>query len=96
MNSKLVIRSPVSKAHVVASRVAQPVRRRTIAKGIELDWSDPDTILGALGAASGLLLGIGAPIFYTQRVEKDEKDLEELRELNRQNFKQTGEYLTPV
>ncbi|CAL8469063.1 g8604 [Coccomyxa elongata] len=42
----------------------------------------------------GLLVGIGAPLFYISRDEKDEQRLEELRELNRQTFKETGEYLS--
>jgi hypothetical protein len=55
-----------------------------------------DSILGAPGGALGLIVGIGAPIFYASRDEIDEKRLEELRELNRQNYKETGEYLTEV
>lgn len=62
--------------------------------GIEIDWSDPDTLIGVAGAVLGLAVGIGAPIFYASRDELDEKRLEELRELNRQTFKETGEYLT--
>lgn len=44
----------------------------------------------------GLGLGIGAPVFYTSRIDEDEKNLEDLRKLNRETFKQTGEYLTEV
>jgi hypothetical protein len=35
---------------------------------LELDWSDPDTQIGAFGAFAGLALGLGAPIFYGERV----------------------------
>ncbi|EIE21056.1 hypothetical protein COCSUDRAFT_30235 [Coccomyxa subellipsoidea C-169] len=62
--------------------------------GLEIDWSDPDTLIGVAGGVLGLLVGIGAPLFYISRDEKDEQKLEELRELNRQTFKETGEYLT--
>lgn len=44
----------------------------------------------------GVGLGIGVPVFYTTRIDKDEEDLEELRKLNRENFKETGEYLSDV
>lgn len=44
----------------------------------------------------GLSVGIGAPLFYISRDRADEKKLEELRELNRQTFKETGQYLTEV
>ncbi len=64
--------------------------------GLEIDWSDPDTLIGVAGGVLGLLVGIGAPLFYISRDEKDEQKLEELRELNRQTFKETGEYLTEV
>ncbi len=64
--------------------------------GLEIDWSDPDTLIGVAGGVLGLLVGIGAPLFYISRDEKDEQRLEELRELNRQTFKETGEYLSEV
>ena len=38
----------------------------------------------------------GAPLFYISRDERDEQRLEELRQLNRQTFKETGEYLSEV
>jgi hypothetical protein len=40
------------------------------------------------------VVGIGAPLFYINRMEKDEEKLEELRSLNRATFESTGEYLT--
>ena len=63
---------------------------------LNIDWSDPDVQVGALGAFAGLALGIGAPIFYVTRDERDEARLEELRALNRATKAETGEYLTPV
>ena len=33
-------------------------------RAIEIDWSDPDTWIGAGGAVLGLAMGIGAPILY--------------------------------
>ena len=41
-------------------------------RALDLDWSDPDTLTGAAGAVLGLLVGIGAPLFYISRDEKDE------------------------
>ena len=64
--------------------------------GLDLDWSDPDTLIGLAGAVLGITVGIGAPLFYISRDEADEKRLEELRELNRQTYKETGEYMTEV
>ncbi|KAK9821927.1 hypothetical protein WJX81_001988 [Elliptochloris bilobata] len=71
-------------------------RRRGVAPraGLEIDWSDPDTLVGVAGAVLGLAVGIGAPLFYISRDERDEARLEELRQLNRQTFKETGEYLS--
>lgn len=63
---------------------------------LDIDWSDPDTRIGAAGALLGLALGLGIPIFFVQREKIDEERLEELRALNRQTFKETGEYLSPV
>lgn len=80
----------------------QPLLRRHIASrqrvqaGIELDWSDPDTLTGAFAAVLGIVVGIGAPLFYISRDNADDKRLADLRELNRQNYKETGKYLTEV
>ena len=61
---------------------------------LDIDWSDPDTQIGALGAVLGLALGIGAPAFYASRDNRDEERLEELRALNRATYEETGEYMT--
>lgn len=63
-------------------------------RAIELDFSDPDTQLSMAGVALGLLLGIGAPVWYVSRTERDEERLEELRAMNRATFEETGEYMT--
>lgn len=50
-------------------------RRSSIApapRALELDWSDPDTLVGALGGVLGIVVGIGAPLFYISRDKKDE------------------------
>lgn len=63
---------------------------------LEIDWSDPDVQIGAFGAFLGVTVGIGVPLFYISRDERDEARLEELRALNRATKAETGEYLTPV
>lgn len=63
---------------------------------LDIDWTDPDVQIGVLGGVLGLGLGIGAPLFYSMRDDRDEERLEELRALNRATFKETGEYLTEV
>uniref|UniRef100_A0A6S8N2B1 Uncharacterized protein n=1 Tax=Dunaliella tertiolecta TaxID=3047 RepID=A0A6S8N2B1_DUNTE len=64
------------------------------ARAIELDFSDPDTQLAIAGVLLGLVAGIGAPLWYINRTERDEERLEELRAMNRANYSQTGEYMT--
>lgn len=81
--------------HQLASR-RQTAQRQQIRAGIELDWSDPDTLTGAFGAVLGIVVGIGAPLFYISRDNADDKRLSDLRELNRQNYKETGKYLSEV
>lgn len=61
---------------------------------LDIDFSDPDTQVGVLGAVLGLTLGIGAPIFYSLRDDRDEERLEELRALNRAVKEETGEYMS--
>lgn len=61
---------------------------------VEIDWSDPDVQIGAFGAVLGVIMGIGVPIFYVSRDERDEERLEELRALNRATKEATGEYMT--
>ncbi len=61
---------------------------------LDIDWTDPDVQIGAFGAVLGLTVGIGAPIFYISRDERDEARLEELRALNRATKQETGEYLS--
>ena len=72
------------------------LNKQRVASGIELDWSDPDTLTGAFAAGLGIAVGIGAPLFYISRDNADDKRLDDLRELNRQNYKETGKYLTEV
>ena len=74
----------------------QTAERQQTRAGIELDWTDPDTLTGAFAAVLGIAVGIGAPLFYISRDNADEKRLSDLRELNRQNYKETGKYLTEV
>ncbi len=71
-------------------------RQKRVQAGIELDWTDPDTLTGAFAAVLGIAVGIGAPLFYISRDNADDKRLADLRELNRQNYKETGKYLTEV
>lgn len=75
-------------------QIAQRQQRQQTRAGIELDWSDPDTLTGAFAAVLGIAVGIGAPLFYISRDNADDKRLSDLRELNRQNYKETGKYLT--
>lgn len=65
-------------------------------RAINLDLSDPDTLVAVGGALLGVALGVGVPAFYISRDRRDEQRLEELRELNRNTKLQTGEYMTKV
>jgi hypothetical protein len=92
-----------SRAAVAAMRPRRRLQQNTKAAEIvgpiadlDIDWSDPDTLIGASGAFLGLVAGLAIPIFFVQREKLDESRLEELRALNRETFKQTGEYLSPV
>jgi hypothetical protein len=106
--SQLAVVRPVKRSAAFSSTssssAARPLRnglaqqqRRPLAspcRAIEIDLSDPDTQLSLAGVVFGLLLGIGAPVWYVSRTERDEERLEELRAMNRANFQETGEYLT--
>jgi hypothetical protein len=82
---------------LVARPVSAPKRGATLARrAIELDFSDPDTQLSIAGVVLGLVLGIGAPVWYASRADRDEELLEEVRALNRANYEATGEYLSEV
>lgn len=101
-SSRLAVR-PFSGKQLPATRcrhhlapLRQSARRQQVRAGIELDWSDPDTITGAVAAVLGIAVGIGAPLFYISRDNADDKRLQDLRELNRQNYKETGKYLSEV
>eukprot|EP00471_Norrisiella_sphaerica_P011415 CAMPEP_0184497926 /NCGR_PEP_ID=MMETSP0113_2-20130426/37740_1 /TAXON_ID=91329 /ORGANISM="Norrisiella sphaerica, Strain BC52" /LENGTH=79 /DNA_ID=CAMNT_0026885241 /DNA_START=290 /DNA_END=529 /DNA_ORIENTATION=- len=56
--------------------------------------TDPDTQLAVFGAALGILGGIGFPLFYKLRDDADQERLKEIREMNRQQFEETGQYMT--
>jgi hypothetical protein len=74
-----------------------PKRGATLARrAIELDFSDPDTLVSIAGLVLGLGMGIGAPVWYASRADRDEELLEEVRALNRANYEATGEYLSEV
>jgi hypothetical protein len=88
-----------------SARAAAPIRiirpvalpaRRTVSpcRAIDIDISDPDTQVALAGCLLGVLFGIGAPIWYTNRTEVDNARLEELRALNRATFEETGEYMS--
>ena len=67
---------PPARPAAPAARPARSARRTpplpSPPRALDLDWSDPDTLTGAAGAVLGLLVGIGAPLFYISRDEKDE------------------------
>jgi hypothetical protein len=91
------VRSAAFRSSAAARPALRPVARPRLAgpcRAIELDFSDPDTQLSIAGVVLGLLLGIGAPVWYVKRTERDEERLEELRALNRATFQETGEYMT--
>lgn len=92
------ILSPAKRERLVAAKsglVEHMVQHHQMVLGaLEVDWSDPDVQIGALGAFLGIAMGIGVPIFYISRDERDEERLEELRALNRATKEATGEYMT--
>ena len=88
-------RNVVVQSGLMEQVVQQLVVPQSLVVGaVEVDWSDPDVQIGALGAFLGLVMGIGVPIFYVSRDERDEERLEELRALNRATKEATGEYMT--
>lgn len=88
-------RNVVVQSGLMEQVVQQLVVPQSLVVGaVEVDWSDPDVQIGALGAFLGVVMGIGVPIFYVSRDERDEERLEELRALNRATKEATGEYMT--
>lgn len=92
------ISNPMRSLAPVAARPSTASKRgATLARrAIELDFSDPDTQLSIAGIVLGLLFGIGAPVWYASRADRDDELLEEVRSINRANYEATGEYLTEV
>ncbi len=81
------------RSHPCRPQLQRPV---VATRAIELDFSDPDTQLSVAGVVLGLVAGLGAPLWYINRTERDEERLEELRAMNRATFEQTGEYMSDV
>jgi hypothetical protein len=50
---RLAVHAAPSRQHSRRATAAKPVA------ALQLDWSDPDTLVGALGAVLGIGLGIG-------------------------------------
>jgi hypothetical protein len=84
----------VSRVQPIASLPDAVAAFHPVFAALDIDWTDPDVQIGALGAFLGLSVGIGAPIFYISRDERDDERLEELRALNRATKAETGEYLS--
>lgn len=63
---------------------------------VSIDWTDPGTLSAIAGAAIGLAIGIGVPVFLVSRDDRDDERLEEIRQLNKSTFDTTGEYLSKV
>ena len=51
-------------APLARSAPAQTPKRCVAAKAIEIDFSDPDTLIAIAGAVLGVGVGLGAPILY--------------------------------
>merc|ERR1712224_492216 len=62
-------------------------------KALDIDVSQTDTQIAVAGIILGIILGVGAPVFYSSRDEADEKRLKEIRALNRATKEATGEYM---
>eukprot|EP00746_Dinoflagellata_sp_MGD_P159563 gnl/MRDRNA2_/MRDRNA2_86724_c0_seq4.p3 gnl/MRDRNA2_/MRDRNA2_86724_c0~~gnl/MRDRNA2_/MRDRNA2_86724_c0_seq4.p3 ORF type:complete len:119 (-),score=3.02 gnl/MRDRNA2_/MRDRNA2_86724_c0_seq4:592-948(-) len=70
------------------------IRKRLVnSAALENSAFEPDIQVAIAGATLGIVIGIGAPIFYTTRDEVDEKRLQEIRALNRATKEATGEYM---
>ena len=65
-------------------------------RAIEIDWSDPDTWLAVLSLVGGMFVGVAAPAFYDARAAKDEQALEDIRKMNRDQYAETGQYMSKV
>ena len=63
---------------------------------LSIDWASEDTWFAVGAGILGIAVGIGAPAAYVLLQQSDEKKLEELRELNRQSYKETGQYMSEV
>merc|ERR1712224_800991 len=62
-------------------------------KALEVDVSDTESKIAIAGSLLGVILGLGAPIFYSSRDEADEKRLNEIRSLNRATKEATGKFM---
>mmetsp|Transcript_14811 Transcript_14811/g.22439 ORF Transcript_14811/g.22439 Transcript_14811/m.22439 type:complete len:168 (-) Transcript_14811:250-753(-) len=74
--------------------IVPSLRKSLSPKAIEIDFSDPEIQLAITGAFLGLAGGIGFPIFYKLRDDADQERLKEIKEMNRQQFEETGQYMT--
>merc|ERR1712124_140161 len=63
-------------------------------RAFESSIFEPDTQVALAGTVLGIVLGVGAPVFYASRDEVDEKRLQEIRALNRATKEATGEYMS--
>merc|ERR1711937_676959 len=71
-----------------------PANNFMICKALETSTFEPDTQVAVAGVILGMVMGIGAPVFYASRDEADEKCLQEIRALNRATKEATGEYMS--
>merc|ERR1712146_127094 len=83
---------PTTKERSIASGKSR--FEKLVPRAIEIDWSDPDIQLAFAGAFLGLAGGIGFPISYKLRDDADQERLKDIREMNRQQFEETGEYMS--
>lgn len=70
IETKTLVRRATPQGRPAAARMARSNVPRSrsatvsVRAAIELDFSDPDTIIGIAGAVLGVVAGIGAPILY--------------------------------